>query len=78
MSPTESPNPGTAPVLAVPGTVPWRVVLRDLALVTAWVAVVSVAFRTLGWPTWAYSVVVFGGVLGYSLAGGPWGSRGDG
>lgn len=49
----------------------WRIVLRDLAVVFAWVLAVSFAFRALGLPTWLYYVVVFGGVVGYSLVTGP-------
>lgn len=48
----------------------WRVVLRDLVLVTAWVAILSVAWGGLGWPLWVYYVVVFGGILGYTVASG--------
>lgn len=62
-------------VLALAGSIRWRAVSRDVLLVAAWVVAVSFAFRTLGWPTWAYYVVVFGGVVGYSLVGDPWAPR---
>jgi hypothetical protein len=37
---------------------------------------VSVAFGVLRWPTWAYYLVVFGGVVAYSLVGDPWAPAG--
>lgn len=52
--------------------VSWRAVAGDLLLVIAWVGVVWVAWGGLGWPNWAYYVVVFGGILAYSLSGDPW------
>ena len=54
------------------GTVPWRSLLLDFLLVVAWVAAISVAFRVAGWSRWLYYLVVFGGVLGYSLATDRW------
>ena len=48
---------------------PWRSLVLDLAFVVAWVAAVSVAFRTVELPVPLYYAVVFGGVLGYSLFG---------
>ena len=47
-------------------------VLRDLLLVAAWVAAVSIAWGAFGWPPWAYYPVVFGGIVGYALTGDPW------
>lgn len=58
---------------AVVRSIGWRTVLRDAILVIAWVGVVSVGWGLLRWPTWAYYVVVFGGIIGYSLASEPWG-----
>ena len=55
-------------VRALVEATPWRSVLYDLVVVLAWVLAVSLLFRTTGWPTWAYSLAAFGGVLGYSLA----------
>ncbi|QLG60237.1 hypothetical protein [Halorarum salinum] len=54
------------------------VLLRDLAVVVAWVLVVSFGFRVFGLPTWLYYVVVFAGVVGYLLVSGPWTVRPDG
>ena len=51
------------------GALPWRSLLLDLAVVVAWVAAVSVAFRAVEWPVVAYYPVVFGGVVAYSLWG---------
>lgn len=53
------------------------VLLRDLAVVVTWVLAVSFGFRVLGIPTWFYYVVVFGGVVGYLFATGPWTVRPD-
>lgn len=46
----------------------WQTVLRDVILVATWVGAVSVAWGLQSWPTWAYYVVVFGGIVGYTLA----------
>ncbi|GAB3667490.1 hypothetical protein [Halopiger thermotolerans] len=46
--------------------------LVDLAIVAVWVVAATVVFRTAGWPVAAYYVVVFGGVIGYSLLVDPW------
>ncbi|AEH36317.1 hypothetical protein [Halopiger xanaduensis] len=46
--------------------------LVDLAVVVVWVVAATVVFRTAGWPVTAYYLVVFGGVLGYSLLIDPW------
>ena len=46
--------------------------LVDVAIVIAWIALATVAFRTTGWPVTAYYAVVFAGVLAYSLAIDPW------
>ena len=46
--------------------------LVDVAVVIAWIAVATAAFRTAGWPVTAYYAVVFAGVLAYSLAIDPW------
>lgn len=46
--------------------------LVDVAVVLAWIAVVTATFRTAGWPLTAYYAVVFVGVLAYSLAIDPW------
>lgn len=48
-------------------SVDWRTVLFDLLFVLAWFGAVSVLFQQVGWPTWLYYVVVFGGVVGYSV-----------
>lgn len=52
-------------------TLSWRPVLRDLVVVVLWVLLVTFVFRAMGWPHWLYFVVAFGGVIGYSLVGGP-------
>lgn len=52
-------------------TLSWRTVLRDLVVVTLWVLLVTFVFRAMGWPQWLYFLVAFGGVIGYSLVGGP-------
>lgn len=69
MAPTDSRLSGSA--LAVARSIPWRSVLVDLALVVAWFVAVSLVFAATGWPTWLYYLVVFGGVIGYSLGKGP-------
>lgn len=46
--------------------------LVDLAVVLAWVAVATVAFRAAGWSVTAYYAVVFAGVILYSLVIDPW------
>lgn len=51
-------------------------VIVDTVLVVAWIVAVTLAFRLAGWPLSAYYVVVFGGVIGYSLAVDPWAWRG--
>lgn len=53
------------------GTIPWRRLLVDLVVVVGWVAAVSLLFRVTGWSRWVYYVVVFAGVVGYTLATGP-------
>lgn len=45
-----------------------RALLRDLLFVATWVTVVSVGWRIPRWPAWAYYVVVFAGIVLYSLA----------
>lgn len=50
-----------------------RTVGVDLIIVVAWFGVVSFAWGIAGWPSSAYYLVVFGGILGFSLAGEPWG-----
>ena len=59
--------------------------LLDVAVVVAWTAVATAAFRVTGWPVTAYYVAVFAGVLAYSLTIDPWNwypnrgsDRGDG
>lgn len=54
-------------VLAVVESLPWRSVLADLAVVLMWFTAVSFGFSVTSWPTWLYYLVVFGGVVGYSL-----------
>lgn len=56
-------------------SLPWRRVLLDLLFVVAWFAAVSLVFRAVQAPTWLYYVVVFGGVVGYSIATGRRDSR---
>lgn len=46
--------------------------LVDLAVVLAWIAAMTLLFRTAGWSLTLYYVVVFVGVLAYSLAIDPW------
>lgn len=53
--------------LVVVRSIPWRSILGDLVLVIIWVVVVSFTFRATNWPMWLYYVVVFAGVIGYSL-----------
>lgn len=67
-SPEGDTEPGRSSVLDAIG---WRAVLVDVAVVAAWVAAISFAWRLVPWPTWAYYAVVFGGVLGYSLVVAP-------
>lgn len=54
------------------GPIPWRALLGDLIILLAWVGVVSFAWGLFRWPTWTYYVVVFGGILVYSVATDPW------
>ena len=65
------PSGFRARLRAVAGSTPWLGVLRDLVVVVAWVAAASLAFRAFGWPSSLYYVVVFGGVIAYSVATGP-------
>lgn len=60
----------SAPVFASVGRYLTRTLIADLVLVTAWVVAVSVGSQIVGLPAWLYYVVVFGGVVAYSLAGG--------
>ena len=53
-------------------SIPWRGIGLDLVLVVGWILVVSFAFRQIGWPTWLYYAVTFGGVIVYSLTTDPW------
>ncbi|AFZ72365.1 hypothetical protein [Natronobacterium gregoryi] len=46
--------------------------LVDGVLVVCLIVVVTLAFRVAGWPLSADDVVVFGGVMVYSLALEPW------
>lgn len=56
---------------------PWRSLLRDLAFVAAWVAMVSFAWAGSGWPEPAYFAVAFGGILAYSVVSALWTEYGD-
>ncbi|WP_090376060.1 hypothetical protein [Natronobacterium texcoconense] len=49
--------------------------LVDAVLVVCWIAVVTLAFRVADWPLSTYYVVVFGGIVVYSLALEPWAWR---
>ncbi|WP_331235977.1 hypothetical protein [Natronorarus salvus] len=67
MSPSGSSRPSDRLTEAL-RSVPWRVVLVDLAFVVVWVLAVSLAFRIVDAPIWLYYLVAFGGVIAYSLA----------
>lgn len=64
-------------VRALVESIPWRLLVRDLLLVATWIVAITIVFRLMGWPTTLYYLVVFGGVLGYSLVSDPWSFRGD-
>lgn len=64
-------------VRALVESIPWRLLVRDLLLVATWIVAITTVFRLMGWSTTLYYLVVFGGVLGYSLVSDPWSSRGD-
>lgn len=46
--------------------------LLDLAVVAVWIGAMTLVFRTAGWSVTLYYVVVFVGIVGYSLAIDPW------
>jgi hypothetical protein len=75
---SDSPGPSWSPlvVVAIADALPWRALLLDLLVVTAWVLAVSVAFRQADLPSWLYYVVALGGVVAYSLVDVPWPSVG--
>lgn len=50
----------------------WQQLALDLLLITAWVIVLARVIRQLGWPGWAYYVVLVGGIVVYSLFFDPW------
>lgn len=64
---------GVRDALGIVTATGWRTLLRDAVLVVAWVGATSHGWGLLGWPAWAYYVVVFGGIVAYSLASEPWG-----
>lgn len=51
-------------------SIPWRRLLFDLVIVAVWVLAVTLLFRVTGWSRGIHYVVVFGGVVGYTLARG--------
>lgn len=75
--PSTDPSGLREAALAFVRSIPWRSVLFDLAVVVVWFAAVSFTFRANGWPSEPYYVVLFGGVIGYSLVSKPWPSRRD-
>ncbi|EMA30563.1 hypothetical protein [Halobiforma nitratireducens] len=45
--------------------------LVDVAVIVAWIVAATVAFWLFEWPVTSYYIVVFGGVIGYSLVADP-------
>ena len=63
--------PAASDILAAAGTFFWRnrwYVARDLVAALVWVVALSAAFVVSPLPGWLYYVLLFGGLLAYSLA----------
>lgn len=59
------------------GSISFRTVLRDLAVVLAWFVAATLVFRATGWPVAWYYLIVFGGVVAYTLLFDPWDGEGE-
>lgn len=45
----------------------WTHLLENVVVIVGWVVLLTVVFAQTGWPEWAYSLSVVGGVVVYSL-----------
>ena len=78
MNDTDPPGRGPEDGWGLLARFRWRVLLGDLLFVAAWVGVVSFGWGVFRWPTGAYYLVVFGGIVLYSITGVPWVRSDDG